>query len=247
MRSLPILLTALVFFGCGGEGSPVGDDTDPVVGDDDDDVVGDDDDDDSGTCNTWIATYDLTGRRFFIDALMDFTITLQEPYGADANMGPGTITIRIADDGGAMAPGPAWIIDYALTQDFVTGNAVASVHTDLDNLAVNECGVASGTLDGTTLSWAPEAMVDHCQNGQISCVGAFCGTAGSPPEGQPEVIVDDCGDQPVKAFDFSADLSTFTMDAMVISQDNNATAALAYVGTLVSSELDSNTPACLCP
>jgi hypothetical protein len=177
---------------------------------------------------------------------MNFTITLQEPYGADLNMGPGSVTLRFADNGG-VADGSAFLTDYDLTQDFVTGINLASVHTDLQNDAVDSCGVATGDLAGTALTWAPMSMADHCQNGQISCTGLLCGSFGAPAEDTPEVITDDCGDHPLETFNFSPDLSSFTMEAVVLSQDENATAALNYVGTLVSSDLDPNTPACLCP
>ena len=39
----------------------------------------------TGQCSTWVMTYDLTGSKFFIDALIDFTITLQDPYDADGS------------------------------------------------------------------------------------------------------------------------------------------------------------------
>ncbi len=201
----------------------------------------------TGQCSTWVMTYDLTGSKFFIDALIDFTITLQEPYDADENMGPGTLTLRLQDVDGAAGEGAATLVDYQLTQDFITGNAVAQVHTELENAASDACGVSAGTLSEAVLTWTTEAMADHCQNGQISCEGAFCGTAGSPPEGEPEIITDDCGDQPITSFDFSPDLESFSMETVVVSTDDNATAAMQYTGTLLSAELDPNTPACLCP
>jgi len=247
MRCLPIFLTAAVFVGCGGSDSSTVADSDSDAAGDDDDAVGDDDDD-GGTCSTWVNTYDLTGSRFFIDALADFTITLQEPYNGDENMGPGTLTIRFADNGGAAGDGAAHIMDYALTQDFITGNGAATVHTELENDASDECGVGAGTLAGTELTWSPAVMTDHCQNGQISCVGLFCGAGGSPEEGQPEIVTDDCGDQAIGTFTFAADLSTLSVsEATIISEDDNAIVAMSYAGTLISSELDANTPACLCP
>lgn len=67
------------------------------------------------TCTTWLATYDLTGSVFTIDALFDFTITLQTPYSGPTNMGPGTITLRFPDAGGAPGAGPVVVTEYHLT------------------------------------------------------------------------------------------------------------------------------------
>ena len=243
-----LAFTLFLLAACGNDdGATIPGESDSDSVGDDDDVVGDDDDDSVGTCSTWINTYDLTGSKFFIDALIDFEVTLQEPYNGDLNMGPGTMTLRFADSGGAAADGAAFIVDYSLSQDFITGNGLAEVHTVLENIATADCGISTGTLAGTALTFAPETMANHCQNGQISCTGAFCGSAGSPPEDQPEIITDDCGDQPIAGFTFSDDLSSFTMPATILSQDNNATAAMSYVGTLTNSTLDANTPACLCP
>jgi len=254
MRCLPIFLTSALFLGCGGgDDSPAGDsdvsgDDDDSVGDDDD-SVGDDDDDDTDlpTCSTWVNTYDLTGTRYFIDAVLDFAVTLEEPYDADATMGPGTMTIRFADNAGAAADGPAHIVDYSLSQDYLTGNAQAIVHTELENTAAGECGVGTGALLGTELTWTPEVMTDHCQNGQVSCVGIFCGAGGSPEENVPVVVTNECDDYAIGTFTFAADLSSFTHEGTVVYQDDWETSAMQYAGTLVSSELDPNTPACLCP
>ena len=72
-------------------------------------------------------TYDLTGSTFFIDALLDFTITVQAPYDEDLNMGPGQLTVEFQDVGGAPGDGALAITDSQLTQNFVTGLAAAEV------------------------------------------------------------------------------------------------------------------------
>ena len=109
------------------------------------------------------------------------------------------------------------------------------------------CRVATGSLDGTLLTWSPATISNHCQNGQISCTGAFCGTAGSPPEDEPEILTDACSDQPITDFVFDAALESFEMETVVVSMDANATAAIQFTGTLLSAELDKATPSCLCP
>ena len=242
MQRFTIGVVAIMLWGCAGDGgeSAIPDDTDTTTTETLSSTA-------PGDCSTWVMTYDLTGSKFFIEALIDFNITLEEPYDADEIMGPGTLILRLTDDGGSAGSGPAYIVDYALTQDFVTGNAVAQVHTDLENTASDACGVSTGTLTDTLLEWTTDTMANHCQNGQISCVGAFCGTAGSPPEGDPEILTDACSDQPISSFTFDATLGTFSMETVVVSMDTNATAAMQYTGTLVSSELDTATPECLCP
>jgi len=246
MRLWTTSLLGMALLGCGGEGdaSAVPEDTDTTT---EDDTQTSATSTAPGDCSTWVMTYDLTGSRFFIDALVDFTITLQEPYDADENMGPGTLTLRMADVGGSPSSGTVALVDYALTQDFITGNAVAQVHTEIENTASDTCGVATGSLDGTLLTWSPATISNHCQNGQISCTGAFCGTAGSPPEDEPEILTDACSDQPITDFVFDAALESFEMETVVVSMDANATAAIQFTGTLLSAELDKATPSCLCP
>ncbi|MBW2457799.1 MAG: hypothetical protein JRI68_25060, partial [Deltaproteobacteria bacterium] len=139
-------------------------------------------------CDTWLVTYDLTGSEFFIDALIDFTITCQAPHNEDHNMGPGTVTLRFPDDGGAPGAGPVTIVDYQLTQNFVTGNTLATVTTQLETTAADACGVATGELSGSTLTWSPATMQPYCRDGQVSCAGVACGTMGSPPANAPFVF-----------------------------------------------------------
>jgi len=194
-------------------------------------------------------TYDLTGSTYFIDAMQDFTITVQEPYDQDHNMGPGTITLRFADNGGAPAGGTATVVEYSLTQSFVTGvSGLASVTTDLDTWAgPDDCGVAQGTLSGTTLTFNPAEAAPYCRDGQVSCEGVFCGSAGSPPSDQPFIFNNDCSEPlPLNAFELASDLSSFTMAAVVLSQDSNQTTSLAFVGTETDRQQDSTTPSCFC-
>jgi hypothetical protein len=200
----------------------------------------------STDCTTWVATYDLTNSKFFIDSTLDFTITVQEPYDDDENMGPGTMAIRFADVNGAAGDGPAAIVNYALTQDFITGNAVATVHTQLDNTASAECGVAGGSLSSTILTWAPGEMSDYCQNGQISCEGDFCGSFGTPPEDEPVVYDNVCTAFPLNQFTVSSDLSTISMLPVEVSNDGTTTTAMTYEATLIDVVADPNSPACFC-
>jgi len=199
-------------------------------------------------CDTWLVTYDLTGSVYQIDATISFTITVQEPYSENRNMGPGTMTLRFRDDAGTPGDGPVTIVDYSLNQNFVTGISLATVTTELMTTAgPDPCGVATGTLGGTTLTWSPTEAAPYCRDGQVSCTGAFCGSQGSPPENQPFVFDNDCTvPLPLNEFEFTDGVAAFTMAAVVMSQDGNATTTLAFVGTETSRELDPATPGCAC-
>ena len=198
-------------------------------------------------CNTWAVTYDLAGSTFFIDAVLDFTITVQAPYDEDRNMGPGQLTVEFQDVGGAPAHGAVAITDYQLTQNFVTGIALAEVTTLLENTAADSCGAATGTLAGDTATWNPSQLDPYCQTGEVSCVGSFCGTSGSPPEGQPFTYDNVCGTQALEAFVFSPDHSSFSAAGVVVAQDANQTSTMTLVGTETSRELRQGQPDCLCP
>jgi hypothetical protein len=208
-----------------------------------------DSDADPGSCQSWLVTYDLTGSVFFIEAQADFEIVLQEPYSDDHNMGPGSIVLRMSDDGGAPGAGPAAVTEYLMDWNFVVGAAgIADVATDiLTTGGPEECGLVSGTLAGTDLEWSADTFGDICQNGEISCSGPLCGQFGSPPSDEPEVIADECGPQNIRAFTFSPDLSTFDMAVVSITDDGDQQTALNFHGTQVSAVLDPNPPACACP
>jgi len=250
MRTLAVL-SVLMWTACGGGGEdPTGTTTGGTTGATTGTATGNTTGTGTGTgtCTTWVATYDLTGSRFHIDALLDFTILLEEPYSDDLNMGPGELTVRFVDDGGAPGEGAVTVGDYALTQNFTTGSpALASVNTDLVNTASDPCGVASGTLAGDTASWSPAQLDPHCQNGEISCEGIFCGESGSPPEDAPFVFDDVCGTLPITDFVFSADRTSFTMAQVEVSSDANQSTFMDFVGTQVDLQMDADTPACLCP
>jgi hypothetical protein len=227
---------AMLLSGCAGGGSAEG--THPTGPGDDDDTQGETTD---PGCSSWLATYDLTGSHFYIQATVDFTITVQEPYDADLNTGPGHVVLRFPDVDGEMGPGPVGFVEYSLMWDFVTGVAgFADVHTQIDNQAGPEpAGLTHGELAGGTLAWDPP-QIEVCQEGQISCSGLFCGTSGAPPEGQPEII-SGCAPWGINEFTFSPDLQTFDMLAAIVSSDADTETAMAFHGTLVEAVAD---PAC---
>ena len=135
-----------------------------------------------------------------------------------------------------------------MTQNFVTGAmGLAEVTTDLMNTAgPAECGVARGQLEGNTLTWSPAEMVDHCQNGMVSCQGNFCGMQGSPPQNMPFVYNDDCGPYSLNAFMMNNGVDGFTMPEVVVSMGNGQTTKMMFVGTATGTQVDPNTPMCAC-
>jgi hypothetical protein len=159
------------------------------------------------------------------------------------------MTLRFPDDAGAPGEGPVTIVDYHLTQNFVTGvSGVADVTTELETTAADVCGVATGALAGDTLPWSPAEMAPYCRDGQVSCVGALCGTQGSPPANDPIVFDNDCSEPlPLNEFVFTSGIDAFTMAAVTTSQANNQTTTMAFVGTKTSATLDPATPGCACP
>lgn len=249
--------------GCGGGAATVDEDAAADAadaGDADADADGDgdadadadaDSDTDTGpaACKSWLVTYDLTGSTFFIQSTADFEIVLQEPYSDDLNMGPGSLVLRMPDVGGAPGAGAVTITDYTMDWNFVVGvGGIADVSTNILNTAgPEECGVATGTLAGTDLQWAPEEIADVCQNGEISCTGALCGQFGSPPADEPEVITNQCDVQALHTFAFNADLTVFDMPVVSITDDADSQTALNFHGTRVDAVLDPNPPPCACP
>jgi hypothetical protein len=236
MRNLEsfLICAALALFvlpSCnGGNG-----DGDGGGGDDGDAGVGADYDGANGDPGgfVWLVTYDLTGSTYFIDALFDFTITVQEPYDDNLNMGPGTLTLRFPDDNGLVESGTVHLYEYSLRQNFVTGIAMAEVTTDIQTTTpAGVPGSAHGELDAGTLTWNPAEASPYCRNGQVSCTGSLCGTSGSPPEGDPFVFDNDCTEPlPLNPFVFTNGVSDFTMEAVVMSQDSNQTTSLSFIGT----------------
>jgi hypothetical protein len=240
----------------GGDGD--GDADDGETGQDaGDGTSGDDDSDDGaadgstggeepGDCQVWQITYDLTDSEFEIaDTPLgagNQVNVVAEPHDEDDHVGPGQFVLRFQDVDGQPG-GNASMLSYAMSLNFVVRGTV-TVATDLETEAGPvECGITSGTLGGTTVSWLPSTIADVHRQGQILCTGNLCGLGGLP-NGRPE-IVDETEDQPISDFEFAEDLSGFTMAKTVIQADDSSTTTWMYVGTEVSREL-IDAPACLC-
>jgi hypothetical protein len=157
--------------------------------------------------------------------------------------------LRFPDDGSGApdASGTPTILSYQMTQDFITGVAgLAEVHTELENQAgPDECGVASVAATSATMDFA--SIEERCQDGQISCTGAVCGTSGTPPEDSPEIYDNVCSALPLNPFVFTSDLSAFTMAPVEIVNQSDRVVTLSFVGTQTGTILDDATPECSCP
>jgi hypothetical protein len=202
---------------------------------------------DTGGCQAWRITYDLTGSEFEVSdtplGAGDQRNVLEEPYDGDATFGPGELTLVFQDVGGAPG-GQVAFTDYAVSLNFVVRGAT-TVTTNLEQSAgPNACGVTTGTLAGDEVAWTPSAIVGHSSIGQVLCQGALC-TLGGLPNGTP-VPQNEMGDQPLSNFTFAGDLTSFTMPRTVIQMDQNSTISWTYAGTEVSREAIA-APACLCP
>lgn len=200
----------------------------------------------NGDCMVWEITYDLTDSEFEISGTPfgagDQVNVVQEPYDADDNVGPGNIVVRFQDVGGNPG-GTAFIESYDMDINFVVSGPTM-VTTDLvASAAPQECGLTSGTLNGTSVGWIPPAIADVHTMGTILCEGGLCGLGGLP-DGMP-VAVDNTEDQAVSPFEFNADFTTFSMDQTVIAMDDQSTTSWTFTGTETSRELIA-APACLC-
>jgi hypothetical protein len=233
-----------------GDGDPTGDGDGDPTGDGDGDGDGDptgDGDGDPGDCMAWEITYELTNSEFEISGTLgglgDQVNVVEEPYDGDETVGPGSFVLHFQDVDGAPG-GQAFMNAYEMSMHFKVVSIGATVETDLEGDAGPvDCGITSGSLEGTTVAWSPSAIVDHHSVGQILCTGFGCGPA-MLPDGEP-VPMDETSDQPISDFVFNNDLAGFTMDATVIQMDANSTTSWMYVGTETSRELVP-APACLC-
>ena len=114
---------------------------------------------DSPSCpDSWVLTYSLKGR-------IDITHTPLNIGNADAEVGGldgDEIVLRIPNQNGIPDQTQVLITYFNLLQDFrVSVNMLGEIAiiTNLQSTAYNECGLASGVLDGDLIAW------DECQFG----------------------------------------------------------------------------------
>lgn len=178
---------------------------------------------------SWDVTYEIKGN-FMITGT---TLGLGDATNA---IGPGTITLRFPDSGGAPATGGIQVLEYNMPIKFSQTTSGLTVDTDVvASAGPNGCGVASGKLTGTTLlwdscmynasngdsptSWTPDdaasgegCIADYHSVGTVTCTDnsplATC-MQGNLTDGENKQ--DETWNQPLNTFVFSEDLKSFSM------------------------------------
>ena len=264
----------LFLFGCATPTDPGSNEPVVMFGNDESDSdasVGWSRDDDGACPDTWVLTYALDGR-------VDITHTPLNLGNADADVGgldTDELVIRMPDAGGAPVPGQVQITAFELTQAFeVSVNMFGDITivSDLLLFADDECGLSSGSFDGSAVEWdrceygpdhgsndwgpddgasGPGCLNDYQVEGVIECVDdslvVSCAD-GWLDEG--ENVFDYAYNQPMLDLQFDgSDLQRFTMvgadyGAEVPTYSNNRT-WLSLTGELKTMSLE-RTPDCLC-
>ena len=257
----------ILTIGCAAQTNP-----DPAGPEDDLDISYEWSVDENGACpDSWLLTYSFTGLIEITDTPFGMGDTSAVVGGNDLD----EIVIRVADNNGSPAGGQVLMTSFGLLQDFgVTVDILGdfTVITDLESIAYDECGLASGYLDGTELiwddcgfgaehgspSWTPDegaygagCVGDYRVEGIVECIDeslvASCEDAWFN-EGINEM--DYTYNQPLLDFEFdSPALERFTMQGSDLGAEmptftNNRT-WLSLEGHLISQEL-TTTPDCLC-
>jgi hypothetical protein len=178
---------------------------------------------------TWDVTYEIKGN-FMITGT---TLALGDATNA---IGPGTLTLRFPDSGGAPAAGGVVLLDYGMPIKFSKDTSGLLVDTDIvASAGPNGCGVASGKLADNTLlwnpcmynatngdnanSWTPDdaasgtgCIADYKSVGTVTCTDnsalASC-SQGNLMDGENKQ--DEMWNQPINTFVFAADLKSFSM------------------------------------
>jgi hypothetical protein len=136
-------------------------------------------------------------------------------------IGPGRVVLRFDDRSGT---GRANLLSYDLRESFTVVSSVLFWSTRVkSNLRMSAsrapASIVDGTLDGRTLRWDGQAQGVRT-DGTLECDGSMCGKFGAPPSGTSE-IHDAPAPLALQAFQFSADMKTFTMPFAVISESSS--------------------------
>ena len=258
-------LLCMMALGCLGQ-------ADSLVLQDDADIEHDWELDEEGSCpDSWVMTYALNGRIDITDTPFDMGNTDVVIGGAEVDK----IELRFADDGGAPAPGQVLVTSFGILQDFtVTVDILGdfTIITDLLSTTADECGLASGQLYGTDITWddcgfgpehgtphwtpdegayGPGCIGDYHVEGFVECVdGSMVASCTDAWFNEGVNDMDYVYNQPLLSFDFdSSDLESFTMTGSSYGIEmptftNNRT-WLSLEGELLSMNLEP-TPECLC-
>jgi len=243
------------------------DSQDPTDGGD----LDDDQQQEDGCPDSWVLTYAIEGQVDITHTPLDIGNASVAVGGLDSD----TLVLRVPNDGGVPANGQVVITSVELLQDFVVSLNLAGeivIETYLFSSAADECGLASGQLNGPTIAWdecvfgsehgtpawSPDegasgdgCLSDYRVEGIVDCIDdsflASC-TDGWLEDGENNL--DYIYNQPLENLDFdSTDYERFTMTgseygAELPTYTNNRT-WLSLEGELKSMSLEP-TPDCLC-
>ena len=216
-------------------------------------------------CEYHILTYEVTG----VFRISGTTFGMGDgshviPNAADPTH-KGTLELWVSDDGnGNPGDGEAGVLYYSMDQVFSTTTSGLTVDTNTNGsagYASNTTRINSGSLTGTTLTWGscstsgsgnnwtpddaasgPGCLPDYHSTGNVECIDnsafANCSTGGLQDGNNPQ---DEMWSQPLSAFSFGPDLSSFDMGEAPIPNRSPSTTHMQMSGTLVG------TPTCVQP
>jgi hypothetical protein len=188
---------------------------------------------DTSSCNdSLVMTFDLSGSRFRVDPKSGLAQTAEE------EIGPGRAVLRFDAINGAAQLGSVTLLEYSNTVEF----SVSDVDTAMETSAGPEaCGAAVGSLSGTSLIWS-SVLKDYTSEGTVTCNAGslICGIIGME-EGVAEER-NSVQDLDLGNFVFDANLESFEMDWVQVTDDDDATTFLKLSGLLSTST--SEQPVC---
>jgi len=153
-------------------------------------------------CATWDVEYALSG-----------TLRLTEtPFGkgdGTHKIGPGSTVLRFAPNGRVT------MLSYSMREVFTVEASAFFMSmklftSTLTRATPNTCGtVAEGAFHNNRLNWTTNVRGVRT-DGSVTCEGTLCGRYGAPPLGKSPIEIPPT-DSPFRAFEFSPDGKTFTM------------------------------------
>ena len=189
--------------------------------------------DETASCSdTLVITFDLSGSRFRVDPKSGLAQTAEE------EIGPGRVTLRFDAANDTVQGGAVTLLEYTNTVEF----SVSDVDTAMETSAgPDSCGAALGSLNGTDLGWS-SALEDYTSEGTVTCNAGslICGIIGME-EGVAEER-NTVQDLTLGEFTFDANLESFEMDWVQVTDDDDATTFLKLVG--IRSTDASEQPQC---
>ena len=248
-----IRLTALLAMGCFGSNEP-----DPGLPPADAGVTVPDGG--VGNCgDSWVLTYRINGTFYITD-------TTAGMGNADEPLTEGLLKIRVPDVDGSPGAGEVYLTQFSHGERFtVTAFGIETATDVAVRAGPNPCGLAQGTRQDETVTWAtctlsdthgvdknswtpddsaegPGCLNDYTTNGNVACTGLLCSTGGLEEGDNPQ---SERYNQPLSPLVFSEDWNTFSMERAEIPNRSPSRTWFDLQGILVD-QTRSNIPMCLC-